>query len=102
MDTIILGLFSILVIGTAVVFTSIYMKDKVMIHNGVEGQIDGYGKIFVTMLIPAGFIWTLVFWLFSGVIHFIAANLKYVFLLIAAYFTYSLITHKDEDKGGDE
>jgi len=85
MDTIILGLFSILVIGTAVVFTSIYMKDKVMIHNGVEGQIDGYGKIFVTMLIPAGFIWTLVFWLGSGIISFVAEHSEmFVFVVIFA------------------
>lgn len=82
MDTIILGLFSILVIGTAVVFTSLYMKDKVMIHNGVEGQIDGYGKIFVTMLIPAGFIWIIVFWLGSGIISFVAEHWK-PFLLLA-------------------
>jgi uncharacterized membrane protein (DUF485 family) len=102
MDNVILFIFGVAVFITAGVFTKMYMKDKIMIHNGVEGQIDGYGKIFVTMLIPAGFLWMVVAYIFSGIFRFIANHFDWICLAVAAYALYSFVTHKDEDSNNDE
>ncbi len=98
MDNALIVLFWILVLGTALLFTVMYMKDKIMIHNGVEGQIHGYGKIFCTMLIPAGFIWIVVFWLFSGIIKAVGDYIGYIAIAVVAYILYKLAP---EDKPKD-